>query len=80
MPQRLMQLTCLLVLLMPILGSVTHRFTSRYAQNGLFNGELAERQHLRENAAVRRLADGDDAAAADAAEAQALMDGEFVCQ
>ena len=77
MPLRLMQLICLLVPLMPTRGSVTHRFTSRYAQNGLFEGELTERQHSRDNAAARRLADGDDAAAANATEAQALMDGEF---
>lgn len=67
--RRTMRPLALLLLLVPALGSVTHRLTARYS-NELFNGELVDRD-------LRRL-DGDDAAAADAAEAQALAnEGEF---
>jgi len=64
---RLVHLLLLLALLtLPSYGSVTHRFTSRNAQQ-LFNNALVERQ-----------LEGDDAAVADAAEAQALAYGELV--
>jgi hypothetical protein len=56
---------------MPAWGSVTHRFTARYNNvqpNGesLFNGEFTRERWL----------EGDDAAAADAAQAQAVAQGE----
>jgi hypothetical protein len=71
--RRLLQRTiAFLLLTTPAFGSLTHRLAARYSPDNtqLFDGEL-------DRNLVDRELDGDDAAAADAAEAQALANGEI---
>jgi hypothetical protein len=71
--RRLLQRTLAFILLAtPAFGSLTHRLAARYSPDNtqLFNREL-------DRNLVDRELEGDDAAAADAAEAQALANGEI---